>query len=115
MTRRLPEGPWDPTKIPRFLILMSQDDFLVGVGSLIFPQVEGQTRRTRSVRKNQLDGTNGSHNPTISVSSLVFWQAVPATRITKLPRENAQDIGDYADYQVELDVYPPQSFNLRVT
>jgi len=32
MTRRLPEGRWDPTKIPRIQILMSQDIFLVGVG-----------------------------------------------------------------------------------
>jgi hypothetical protein len=37
------------------------------------------------------------------------------TRVTKLPKENPLDTGDYADYQVELDVYPPQIFNLRVT
>ena len=41
MTRRLPEGPWDPTKIPRIQILMSQGDFLVGVGGVAFTQVEG--------------------------------------------------------------------------
>jgi hypothetical protein len=32
MTRRLPEGPWDLTKIPRIPFWMSQDVFLVGVG-----------------------------------------------------------------------------------
>ena len=42
-TRRLPEGPWDPTKIPRIQILMSQDVCLVGVGVVPFPQVERQS------------------------------------------------------------------------
>jgi len=41
VTRRLPEGPWDPTKIPRIQILMSLDAFLVGMGGVIFTQVEG--------------------------------------------------------------------------
>jgi hypothetical protein len=40
---------------------------------------------------------------------------VTNTRLTKLPKENPLDTGDYAHYQVELDVYPPQTFNLRVT
>jgi hypothetical protein len=43
MTRRVPEGPWDPTKIPRIQILMSQDVCLVGVGVVPFPQVERQS------------------------------------------------------------------------
>ena len=50
MTRRLPEGPWDPTKIPRIQISMSQKVFLVAVGGVSFPQVEGQIGRTRPVR-----------------------------------------------------------------
>jgi hypothetical protein len=60
MTRRLPEGPWDPTKIPRIQILMSQDVFLVGVGDVAFPQVESQIGRTRSVREIQLDEVHRS-------------------------------------------------------
>jgi hypothetical protein len=52
MTRRLPEGPWDPTKIPRIQILMSRVVFLVGADGVPFPQVETQIGRTRSVRKN---------------------------------------------------------------
>ena len=43
MTRRVPEGPWDPSKIPRIQILMSQDVCLVGVGVVPFPQVERQS------------------------------------------------------------------------
>ena len=38
MTRRLPEGPWDPTKIPRIQILMSQDGFLVESVASYFPR-----------------------------------------------------------------------------
>ena len=55
MTRRLPEGRWDLRKIPRISILMSQDDLLVGAGSVTFTQVEGQIGGTRLVRKIQLD------------------------------------------------------------
>src|ERR1700722_17365260 len=58
MTRRLPEGPWDPTKIPRIHILMSRVVFLVGTGGIPFPQVESQIGRTVSVRKIQLDKTD---------------------------------------------------------
>ena len=58
MTRRVPEGPWDPTKIPRIQILMSWVVFLVETGGIPFPQVESQIGRTRSVRKIQLDKTD---------------------------------------------------------
>ena len=68
MTRRLPEGPWDPTKIPRIQILMSRVVFLVGVGGATSSQVESQIGRTRSVRQVQLDGTNRSHNLTRTCS-----------------------------------------------
>jgi hypothetical protein len=40
MTRRLPEGPWDPTKIPRTQIFMSQGAFLVARDGVPFSQVE---------------------------------------------------------------------------
>jgi hypothetical protein len=69
VTRRLPEGPWDPTKIPRIQILMSRDVFLVRVGGPPFPQVESQIGRTRSVHAFQLDGTDRSHNPKVGGSN----------------------------------------------
>src|ERR1700722_13910119 len=69
MTRRLPEGPWDPTKIPRIQILMSRVVFLVGTGGIPFPQVESQIGRTVSVRKIQLDKTDRSHNPKVGGSN----------------------------------------------
>ena len=34
MTRGLPEGPWDPTKIPRIQNLMSGVEFLLGMGGV---------------------------------------------------------------------------------
>ena len=46
MTRRLPEGPWDPTKIPRIQILMSKGVFLVRVCGVALAQIEGQIGRT---------------------------------------------------------------------
>ena len=69
MTRRLPEGPWDPTKIPRIQILMSQDVLLVGVGGVSFPLVETLIGPTRSVRKIQLDELHRSHNPKVGGSN----------------------------------------------
>jgi hypothetical protein len=78
MTRRLPEGPWDPTKIPRIQILMSQVVFLVGMGGLPSPQVEGQIEHTRAVREIQLDGPHRSHNPKVGGSN-----PPPATKRTK--------------------------------
>jgi len=68
MTRRLPEGRWDPTKIRRIQNLMSEVGSLVCVGGVQLSQVESQIGRTRSVRKIQLDGTNPSHNPKIGGS-----------------------------------------------
>jgi hypothetical protein len=69
VTRRLPEGPWDPKKIPRIQILMSRDVFLVRVGGPPFPQLEGQIGRTRSVHAFQLDGADRSHNPKVGGSN----------------------------------------------
>jgi hypothetical protein len=69
MTRRLPEGPLDPTKIPRIPILVSQDVFLVSMGGVSLPLLEDQIGRTRSVRRVQLDGTNRSHNPKVGGSN----------------------------------------------
>ena len=62
MTRRLPEGPWDPSKVPRIQILMSQDVFLVGASVVLSPQVED--RVGRSCR--QTDGEwQGNHQDQI--------------------------------------------------
>ena len=69
MTRRLPEGPWDPTKIPRIQILMSPDVFLVGANGDPSPQVETQIGQTPSVREVQLDEPHRSHNPKVGGSN----------------------------------------------
>jgi hypothetical protein len=55
MTRGLPEGRCDPTKIPRIQIFRSRDGFLVAADVGTFPQVETQIGRTCNVRSDQLD------------------------------------------------------------
>ena len=40
MTRDLPEGPWDPTKIPRIQNSLSQVASLLSVGWVAFLQLE---------------------------------------------------------------------------
>jgi len=40
MTRDLPEGPWDPTKIPRIQNSLSEVASLLSVGCVAFPQLE---------------------------------------------------------------------------
>ena len=65
MTRRLPEGSWDPTKIPRFQNLMSEARSQVGVGGIQSSQVKALVEGTRKVREIQLDGLRRSHNPKV--------------------------------------------------
>ena len=90
VTRGLHEGPWDPTKIPRIQILMSQDIFLAEAGGEPCPQVEGQMERTGSVRKVLLDVTDRSHNPRVGGSN------PPPRRLMRLTqfigRKNARSV-----------------------
>jgi hypothetical protein len=57
VTRRLPEGPWDPTKIPRIQISMSGAPSLLGVGGVALAQLKAEIGRTQAV---QLDDKNRS-------------------------------------------------------
>jgi hypothetical protein len=40
MTRRLPEGRWNPTKIPRIQNFMSETRSLLSVGGVASPQLD---------------------------------------------------------------------------
>ena len=76
---------------------MSQLVFLVGVGVVLFTQVESQISQTRSVRLVQLDRTNRSHNPKVGGSN-----PPPATKIAV--RAPLFGVGPSA-LQAEIDVH----------
>jgi hypothetical protein len=40
MTRRLPEGPWDPMKIPRIQNSVARVAFLLTVDDAVLPQLD---------------------------------------------------------------------------
>jgi len=62
ITRRVPEGLWDPTKIPGIQDSLSVGGFLFSVGGVALSQIDTHIGPTRSVRQIQLDGTKRSHN-----------------------------------------------------
>jgi len=60
ITRRVPEGLWDPTKIPGIQDSLSVGGFLFSVGGVALSQIDTHIGPTRSVRQIQLDGTKRS-------------------------------------------------------